>query len=124
MKTNTIQTKLRQLLLLSALSATVVNFPAHAQDYGPLIVDGTAHPAESGTTYTATPDNSPLTVIGISETDGGNEGSYTGTNTFTVANNQLTFTATAIPEPSVWFLLGAGITLFLITAHHRRRNQS
>ncbi|MDR1305500.1 MAG: PEP-CTERM sorting domain-containing protein [Verrucomicrobiales bacterium] len=29
--------------------------------------------------------------------------------TFSVANNQLTFNATAVPEPSTWFLIGAGL---------------
>jgi T5SS/PEP-CTERM-associated repeat protein len=28
---------------------------------------------------------------------------------FNVANNQLTFNATAVPEPSTWFLIGAGL---------------
>jgi hypothetical protein len=44
-----------------------------------------------------------------------------GTFTVNTENKQLTFNATAIPEPSVWFLLGAGLTLLLITTHHRRR---
>ncbi|MDR1144696.1 MAG: PEP-CTERM sorting domain-containing protein [Verrucomicrobiales bacterium] len=26
-----------------------------------------------------------------------------------MANNQLTFNATAVPEPSTWFLIGAGL---------------
>ncbi|MDR1304064.1 MAG: PEP-CTERM sorting domain-containing protein [Verrucomicrobiales bacterium] len=29
--------------------------------------------------------------------------------TFSVENNQLTFNATAVPEPSTWFLIGAGL---------------
>ncbi|MDR1146274.1 MAG: PEP-CTERM sorting domain-containing protein, partial [Verrucomicrobiales bacterium] len=29
--------------------------------------------------------------------------------TFSVANNQLTFNASAVPEPSTWFLIGAGL---------------
>jgi hypothetical protein len=41
--------------------------------------------------------------------------------TFSVANNQLTFNATAVPEPSTWFLFGTGLGLLLLTAHYRRR---
>jgi hypothetical protein len=58
-------------------------------------------------------------------------GQFTATNlnpdiegTFTVAGNQLTFHATAIPEPSTWFLLGTGLGLLLLTAHYRRRTRS
>ncbi|MDR1145001.1 MAG: PEP-CTERM sorting domain-containing protein, partial [Verrucomicrobiales bacterium] len=29
--------------------------------------------------------------------------------TFSVAGSQLTFNATAVPEPSTWFLIGAGL---------------
>ncbi|MDR1305060.1 MAG: PEP-CTERM sorting domain-containing protein [Verrucomicrobiales bacterium] len=39
----------------------------------------------------------------FSVTDPGIEGS------FSVDNNQLTFNATAVPEPSTWFLIGAGL---------------
>jgi hypothetical protein len=46
------------------------------------------------------------------------------TGTFTVENNQLTFNATAIPEPSTWFLLGTGLGILLLTAHRRRNVQS
>jgi hypothetical protein len=53
--------------------------------------------------------------------------SFTATNlgpdmggTFTVIDKTLTFHATAVPEPSTWFLLGTGIALLLLTA--RRRN--
>jgi hypothetical protein len=59
---------------------------------------------------------------GISET------SFTAVNLgpdmdgiFTVANNQLTFNASAIPEPSTWFLFGTGLGLLLLTAHRRRQ---
>jgi hypothetical protein len=44
------------------------------------------------------------------------EDQFTATNldeslqgTFNVKNNQLTFNATAVPEPSTWFLIGAGL---------------
>jgi T5SS/PEP-CTERM-associated repeat protein len=41
--------------------------------------------------------------------------------TFNVANNQLTFNATAVPEPSIWFLLGVSLGA-LALIRHRRRN--
>ncbi|MDR1146024.1 MAG: PEP-CTERM sorting domain-containing protein, partial [Verrucomicrobiales bacterium] len=44
-----------------------------------------------------------INVDQFSVTDPGIEG------TFSVANNQLTFNATAVPEPSTWFLIGAGL---------------
>jgi hypothetical protein len=44
--------------------------------------------------------------------------------TFNVVNNQLVFHATAVPEPSVYILLGIGLGILLITAHRRRRVQS
>jgi hypothetical protein len=43
--------------------------------------------------------------------------------TFTVDGAQLTFNATAIPEPSIYILLGIGIGVLLLTAR-RRSNQS
>ncbi|MDR1303842.1 MAG: PEP-CTERM sorting domain-containing protein [Verrucomicrobiales bacterium] len=33
---------------------------------------------------------------------------------FSVVNNQLTFNATAVPEPTTWFLLGAGVGLLAL----------
>jgi hypothetical protein len=46
------------------------------------------------------------------------------TGSFTVANNRLIFTASAVPEPSTWFLRGTGLGLLLLTAHYRRRARS
>jgi hypothetical protein len=46
------------------------------------------------------------------------------TGTFTIDGTQLTFHATAIPEPSTWFLLGTGLGILLLTAHRRRNVQS
>jgi hypothetical protein len=47
------------------------------------------------------------------------------TGTFTIDGTQLTFHATAIPEPSTWFLLGTGLgILFLTVRQHRRNAQS
>jgi hypothetical protein len=40
---------------------------------------------------------------------------------FTVTNNQLIFTANAVPEPSVYFLIGTGLGILLLTAYYRRR---
>jgi hypothetical protein len=55
--------------------------PPHPRTAGPpLYVDGTAHPAESGTTYEATSGNAALTV----QYDGG---IYTGTNITLINNN-------------------------------------
>jgi hypothetical protein len=41
--------------------------------------------------------------------------------TFSVANDQLIFTTTAVPEPSTWFLLGTGLGLLLLTTRCRRQ---
>jgi hypothetical protein len=43
--------------------------------------------------------------------------------TFSVANDQLTFNATAVPEPSTWFLMGAGLGALLLAARCRRKVQ-
>jgi parallel beta-helix repeat protein len=43
------------------------------------------------------------------------------TGSFTVDGTQLIFTAGAIPEPSTYFLLGAGLGLLLLTARYRRQ---
>ncbi|MDR1305485.1 MAG: PEP-CTERM sorting domain-containing protein [Verrucomicrobiales bacterium] len=40
--------------------------------------------------------------------------------TFSVTNNQLYFNATAVPEPSTWFLLGAGLGALALTTRRRR----
>jgi hypothetical protein len=42
--------------------------------------------------------------------------------TFSVQNNQLIFHATAVPEPSTWFLLGVGLGTLLLVASCRCRN--
>jgi hypothetical protein len=47
-----------------------------------------------------------------------------GTFTVDTENKQLTFTATAVPEPSTWFLLGTGLGILLLTAHRCRNIQS
>jgi hypothetical protein len=40
---------------------------------------------------------------------------------FNVVNDQLVFTANAVPEPSTWFLLGSGLGILLLTARCRRQ---
>jgi hypothetical protein len=40
---------------------------------------------------------------------------------FEVKDGQLVFNATAVPEPSTWFLLGAGLGLLLLAARYRHR---
>ncbi|MDR1144622.1 MAG: PEP-CTERM sorting domain-containing protein [Verrucomicrobiales bacterium] len=39
---------------------------------------------------------------------------------FRIENSQLIFNATAVPEPSIWFLLGAGLGALALTTRHRR----
>jgi hypothetical protein len=75
--------------------------------------------------YTVLDWNGATAGGGISET------SFTAANldagitgSFTVANNRLIFTASAIPEPSTYFLLGIGLGALLLAAHRRRRVQS
>jgi hypothetical protein len=46
------------------------------------------------------------------------------TGEFSIKGSQLVFTTDAVPEPSVYILLGIGLGVLLLTAHHRRRNQS
>jgi hypothetical protein len=42
---------------------------------------------------------------------------------FDIENGQLVFNATAVPEPSTWFLLGTGLGILLLTVRqHRRHN--
>jgi T5SS/PEP-CTERM-associated repeat protein len=53
-----------------------------------------------------------FTATGLSDDIGGS---------FSIQGTQLTFTASAVPEPSTWFLLGAGLGALLLTAHYRRR---
>jgi hypothetical protein len=43
---------------------------------------------------------------------------------FTVEGSQLTFTAGAVPEPSTYFLMGAGLGLLLLAARYRRKVQT
>jgi T5SS/PEP-CTERM-associated repeat protein len=45
-----------------------------------------------------------------------------GTFTVNAENKQLTFNATAVPEPATYFLMGAGLGVLLLTARHRRHN--
>jgi autotransporter family porin len=50
--------------------------------------------------------------------------SYSGAGVqgnFNVVGDQLVFTANAVPEPSTYFLLGAGLGLLLLTARYRRQ---
>jgi hypothetical protein len=57
------------------------------------------------------------------DVDGANY-NFTGAGvegTFSVEKNILVFNATAVPEPSTWFLLGTGLGILLLAAHHRRR---
>jgi hypothetical protein len=44
--------------------------------------------------------------------------------TFSVQASQLVFHATAVPEPSTWFLLGTGLGILLLTSRRRRNVQS
>jgi hypothetical protein len=46
------------------------------------------------------------------------------TGTFTIDGTQLTFHATAIPEPTTWFLLATGFSLLLLTARRNVNVQS
>jgi hypothetical protein len=43
---------------------------------------------------------------------------------FTVNGTQLTFNASAIPEPSTYFLIGTGLGLLLLAARCRRKVQT
>jgi hypothetical protein len=60
-------------------------------------------------------ESSPVTADQFNIVGTGVEG------TFAVQNGQLTFNASAIPEPSTWFLLGAGLGLLLLAARYRHR---
>jgi hypothetical protein len=101
-------------------------------DNGPLVIDGTLAIGDN-----ILIDFSSLTETGLYTVLDWSDASVTGDDitaekfniagtevegTFTVntENKQLTFNATAIPEPSVYILLGIGLGLLLITA--RRRN--
>jgi hypothetical protein len=46
------------------------------------------------------------------------------TGSFSVVNNQLFFNATAVPEPSLYFLLGAGLGVLLISRLRNRKSQT
>jgi autotransporter family porin len=100
-------------------------------DNGPLVIDGTlplgdnividfSNFTETGL-YTILDWSNATALSDITDAQfniatPGVEGDFT-VNT---ENKQLTFNATAIPEPFVYFLLGTGIALLLLTA--RRRN--
>jgi hypothetical protein len=44
------------------------------------------------------------------------------TGEFSIRDSQLVFTTDAVPEPSTYFLLGAGLGMLSLAAHYRRRN--
>jgi hypothetical protein len=102
-------------------------------DNGPLVIDGTliiGNGIQIDFSDATLEDTHAYTILDWSNADligTVNVESFTAKNltpdmtgTFTVENNQLTFNATAIPEPSVYLLLGIGLGILLLTARRRK----